>query len=149
MIYTDGQIYKTTSVSISHSAIVAFVEANPELRYSVAIVDHLRPYIDCPPSALIAAHWIIASVNGTNAADYFFHQLAHKSGEAEGSAILTLDRRLRKIKGVKGRYSPREFLALLIKAWNYDTTGKSARSLSITQNGQFSIPDVARLKTLD
>jgi hypothetical protein len=150
MIYTDGRIYKSGSTwGTSNGAIIAFIEANPELRRSVAVGQNVRRYVDCSAAVLAAAHWIIASVNNTETADHFFHQLAHKGGEAEGSAVLILDRRLRKVKAMQGRYSHREYLALLIKGWNYYATQTSAVKLNIVQRGQFSIPDVVRLKALD
>lgn len=149
MIYVDGRIYNDSRASISSGAVVSFIKANPELRESVATVGSYRPYIDCPPRALAVAHWIIANENGTTSADRFFHQLAHKGGEVEGSAILILDRRLREIKRTRAGYAPREYLALLIKAWNYYANDKSAKSLHMSQKGTFTIPPVERIRDLD
>ncbi len=116
MLYSDGRIYgNVRESSVSAAAVVAFVGDNPELRHSVTVVKRIGHYVDCPPRVIGVAHWIIANANDAEVADHFFHQLAYKGSEPEGSAVLALDRRLREIKRVRASYPARELLALLIK----------------------------------
>jgi len=145
LIFTDGRIYKDNKVqATSHSALVDFVDIHPELRHSVSTAQHVYAHLDCAPTVLAVAHWIIAAANNAEVADHFLNQLGSRAGEGEGSAILALDRRLREIRRTRAKYTQREFLALLIKGWNHYATGKSVEKLSIIQRGTFRIPAAAR-----
>jgi len=145
LVYSDGRIYKDNKVqATSHGAIVDFIDANPELRHSVAVGQQTYTRVDCYPTVLAVAHWIISSANTAEVADHFLGQLASRAGEAEGSAVLALDRRLREIRRVRASYTHRDFLALVIKGWNYYAADKPVGKLLITTSGAFRIPAAAR-----
>ena len=141
ILYRDGRIYKDNKAqAVSHGEIVDFVDFNPGIRESVAVGKATGHHVDCMGSVLSAAHFSIAEANDVDAATEFMHRLAFRTGEPAGSPVLALDKRLREIRKNRQTYSRREFLALVIKAWNFDARGQSASKLSITQRGAFAIP---------
>lgn len=142
IIYTDGRIYKDNKTqAVSHGEIVDFIDMNPLIRDSVTVGLSTYPHIDCSGSVLAAAHFIISEASGAEDATHFFHRLSTRAGEEDGSVVLALDKRLREIRRMRQSFTPREFLALLIKAWNFDVKGTPVQKLNITQRGEFRIPD--------
>ena len=88
----------------------------------------------------MVAHLAIAGVNGREDADCFVERLGTLVGEREGSPILALQSRLRHIRRNRTRVQNREYLALFLKAYNYDVRGRSITTLAATTKGQFVIP---------
>lgn len=141
IIYQDGRIYKDNKTqAVSHGEIVDFIDMNPQIRDSVAVGQATYHHVDCAGSILAAAHFIIADVAGSGAATAFMDRLASRAGEPDGSAVLALDRRLREIRRMRQTYTQREYLALVIKAWNFDIKGAPVSKLAIIQRGEFRIP---------
>jgi hypothetical protein len=148
LLYSDGRIYKDARVqATSHGAILVFIDANPELRHSVAVALRVYQRVDCYPSVLAVAHWIITCANNSDVADHFLNQLATLTGESQGSAVLALDRRFREIRRARAKHPRREILALIIKGWNYYAAGKAVDKLHITTRGTFRVPPARQCTT--
>lgn len=142
IIYTDGRIYRDNKTqAVSHGEILDFLERHPTIRQSIAEVGRAHRSIDAPTSPVIAAHWIISGVNDFPLATHYFHQLASRANEPEGSAVLAVDSRFREVRRNKTSLPPRNFIYLLVKGWNYYARDQRVRSMNITPRGQFSIPD--------
>lgn len=142
IVYRDGRIYKDSKVqAVSPGEIRSFIDTHPQLRRSVDRVPSIKTKIDAPPSAIAVAHWAVAERVGAQMADHYLHQLAFRSGEPEGSAVLAVDSRLRQLRSKRAAFSQRAYLALLIKGWNYYATDKRVTSLSATAGAR--VPAVA------
>jgi hypothetical protein len=145
VLITTGRIYQDTNVqAISGNDQDAILEAEPAVRHSVEIAARLKNSIDAPPTTLAVAHFLIAARSGTDAADLYITQLAHRTGEPAGSAIHAVDSRLREIRRNRQTYSTRELIYLLLKGWNYYAAGKSVAKLQTSPKGEFRLPVVAR-----
>lgn len=141
IVYGDGRIYKDNKTqAVSHGEIADFVDLNPSIRESVSIGQSVYYHVDCAGSVLAASHFIIAAANDADIATEFMHRLAFRTSEAPGSPVLALDKRLREIRRNRQQFPTREYLALVLKAWNFDAKGVSVQKLNITQRGEFRIP---------
>lgn len=142
LLYDSGRLYRDTKVqATSHSEIRAFLAAHPELRHSVDVAERARKGIDAPPTALAAAHWIIASKAGVSLADFYLSQLSTRTNEPDGSAVLAVDSRLRELRRNRTVLPARNVLYLLIKGWNYYAAGATVRRLAVQPKGEFRIPE--------
>jgi hypothetical protein len=140
-LWQTGAIYQSTlDHGVSSGEIEDFVKMNPSLRDSVQIVARNRSSIDGHPTPLVVAHLAIAGVNGRQDADCFVERLATLIGEREGSPILALQSRLRRIRANRTRVENREYLALFLKAYNYDVRGRSITTIATAHRGDFVIP---------
>lgn len=144
ILIADGRIYKNAKVqAVSHGEITDFVDLNPSLRDSVAVAQHAyQRGVDCPPTALAVSHHLIWEANSYEAATGFLERLATRVGEPELSPVLALDRRFREIRRNRAQHQNREYVALIVRAWNLDAQGKGASKLQIVQKGEFRIPKV-------
>jgi hypothetical protein len=139
-LWVSGRIYKDNKQQgVSHSEIRDFVAGHPDIRYSTNFINRHRN-IDIKPTPLVVAHWGIGRAAGEPAADTFVERLSSLVGEPRGSAVLALNSRLREMRRQKVDRPNRELLALVIKAWNYDVSGRPVASLTVTQRGAFKIP---------
>ncbi|HEY0889433.1 MAG TPA: hypothetical protein VGE38_07475 [Nocardioides sp.] len=140
IVYSDGRIYKDSKAqAVSPTEIQEFVDAHPLIRHSVSFVAGVKSKIDAAPSVLAAAHWIISEAAGAPVADHYLHQLAYRTGEPAGSAVLAVDSRLRQLRHKRSQYAQRAYLALLIKGWNYYARDGRITSLQISTSAK--IPD--------
>jgi hypothetical protein len=133
--------------SVSNEEILQVVESEPMLRHSVQISatsnrgGRMTPI---SPSVMAAAHWLIAQANGEEEATSFVTRVFTLSREREGSPVLALNRRANELSRQNIRVKTRDWLALVIKAWNYDAEGKAVNKLALyTKSGEYVLPDVA------
>ena len=146
LLYSDGRIYRDRKVQeVSHGELLEFLEENPDLRESVKFVyAHTRP-VDLKPTAKIVAHWLFSRAADAEQANLFFELLASRAGLPAGSPILALDSRIREMRRQRVFSTTREELFLIVKAWNYWRTGRTASKLSAkSKSGEVRIPAVAR-----
>ena len=145
LLVDTKRIYRDTRLqAVSPGELIDFLAVNPEVRASVASAASNRKGIDCTPSAMACAHWLIANAAGRGMADHYFGQLSSRSNEPDGSAVLAVDSRLREIRRLKATHSQREYVYLLVKGWNHYAKGNSVRSLPIRPKGEFRIPAAVR-----
>lgn len=74
----------------------------------------------------------------------YVSQLATRTGEPEGSAVLAVDSRLRQVRRNRAAYPQRAFVALLIKGWNYYARGAEVTTLTMSTDAR--IPEPSRWK---
>lgn len=146
LIYSDGRLYRDRKVqSTSNGELLEFLEENPDIRESVAFIYANAKKVDLTPTAKIVTHWLFARASDRAQADLFYELLSTRIGLPAGSPILALDSRIREMRRQRVRLTHREELYLLVKAWNYWRTGRSAVKLSAkSKTGDLRIPTVAR-----
>lgn len=137
-IYSDNKNWRATD-----SEITDFIEQNPLVDHIASYVSTVKAHIDCSPSALGAAYWLIQQVNGTSLAEHYLDQLATRENEPAGSAVLAVDSRLRSIRRDRSPYPRRDFVRLLIRGWNYYAVDKRTSSILMTSRGEFRLPEIA------
>lgn len=125
LIWHRGLMFKDNKVAqlITAPQIQEWVAANDDL---VRIGNENHKQIisnDGPPSVALTAFYKFTEIDPDDAA-MFFRALATGIGLAEGSPILALDRRLRRLRRDGLKMSTRDHLALFIQAWNAFRTGK-------------------------
>lgn len=133
--------------TISHSEIIKTLDEHPEIRRSVEIASQARNKTMTPiaPSVLGAAHWMIAQENGYADADIFLWRVIHLTQERDGSPVLALARRCNEIKRQQQRVQHRDYLAMVIKAWNLDAKNKTAVKIATySKTGQYVLPEVIK-----
>lgn len=134
---------------ISVPEVLSVVEAHPEIKRCAEIAMRGKRDSATPiaPSTQGTAHWMIAQVNGWGDADIFVHRVQTCANEKLGSPVLALQRRCNEIRRSNQRVGHRDYLAMMIKTWNLDATGKTANRISTTsRNGVYVLPKVIRLR---
>lgn len=132
---------------ISHSEIIQTLEEHPEIRHctEVAMQGRQKSMTPIAPSVLGAAHWMIAQENGYADADIFLWRIINLTQEREGSPVLALARRCNEIRRTQTRVQHRDYLAMVIKAWNLDAKGKTAVKIATySKTGNYVLPDVVK-----
>lgn len=137
-IYGDNKYARATD-----SEIEDFIAANPVVEHIASYVSTIKSHVDCSPSAIGGAYWLIQEVNGTSLTEFYLDQLATRQNEPSGSAVLAVDSRLRSIRRERTPYTQREIVAFLIRGWNYYAVDKRVSTLPMTTRGEFRIPEVA------
>lgn len=136
--------------AISDDMMVDFLDEHPNLRHSVAEAVSATKgngRVMCSATALAVAHWLINEVGNDQAlADRFLSQLRSRANEPVGSAILAVDNRLRSISAQKQKFATRDYVLLLIKAWNYWATNRPVTKFEmVRKNGAaFDLPRIER-----
>lgn len=143
-IKSNGMIGKRYE-SASMDEILTVINEEASLRYSVEAAMSTRNMMTpISQSILAAAHWMIAKTNGDDEATAFIRRIATLSGEAPGSPVLALSKRANEIRRQSIRVKKRDWLALIIKAWNYDATGRGVNKIALySKTGEFVLPEVA------
>lgn len=135
------------SQSISNSEILDVIRDHPDIVSSTEAASAARQKSMTPiaPSVLGAAHWMISQVNGRADADIFLWRIASLTGERDGSPVLALARRCNEIRRMQQRVQHRDYLAMVIKAWNLDARDKSVVKISTySKTGGYVLPEVAK-----
>lgn len=145
MFVADGRIYRDSQImaQATTSEIEDFLIDHPELRDATSIASKYRGNIDTPPTAIGVAYWLISNRNGTSLAEHFISQVATRTNEPAGSAILAVDSRLREIKRSNATFAVRNHVYLLLKGWNHYAADRQVRVLPIKPKGDFRLPEVA------
>lgn len=146
IIYSDGRIYKDRKVqAVSNGEMGDFLDAEgTALPASVAWVSARARKVDIPPTVKAVAHWLFVDTAGRNAADGFFEALDSRTGLEKGSPILALDSRLRELRRNRTHATHRQYLYLVVKAWNHWRSGKAVATLSVQpKGGDARIPKVS------
>ena len=142
--HIDKGTINAARYTVSNEEILSTLDKHPEVRHSTQIAMSSRGGMTpISPSVLGAAHWMISRVNGTAEADAFLHRIITLTSESEGSPVLALARRANEIKRNQMRVNYRDYLALVIKAWNYDAANKTVNKLNLySKTGEFVLPAV-------
>lgn len=133
--YTAGSALEGKAVATTHTEILVFVDANPDLREAVALATHYRNGIDMPQSVLSLSCWVLTKVDAEGCA-IFTAQLAEKTHLKKGDAILALVNRLGEIRRTGRRATNSDYLSLVFRAWNYYwRKNESVQTLPLRKGG--------------
>lgn len=146
MVLVDsGRIYRDTRMQkVSVPEAFAYLNENPEARDACLVGVNLTKRLDCAPTPLAAAYELIRRANGTVVAQRFIEALTTRANEAEGSPILALDRRMREGKRHKQNYPTRNWVYIILTAFNKWVLGQSVGQLAIGPRAgtEFRLPTV-------
>lgn len=136
---------------VTNFAMEQWLDEHPEVRHSVATASRFVKRIEAPPRVLGVTHYFIAERNTPEIADMFYHQIATRAGEPEGSAVHAIDSRLRQVRRARATYEAKHFVAFFIRGWNAYAVGRSVRSLVLEQpeGALFKMPEIARASRLE
>jgi hypothetical protein len=138
--WVNNRLFKsTTRGCTSKPQVTEWVLANQPLLEKLSQTDFNK--MDAPGSAVGAFALSIIQTSPARAFR-FLKQLHDGTGLSEGDPILALDRRLRNIRKSGQRVSQREYLALLIKAWNAWVMGDRVQKLQIPQMVEENFPEL-------
>lgn len=131
ILYTSGRMFRDRKEQqVSTAEIQEFVANNPDLEAAVELASLHQKRIDARPSVVSLTYWLCARVD-LEAASTFIDLLATRVGQEQGSPILALDNRLRRLRDARVHTSQRDQLFLFLKTWNYWRKGESVTSISL------------------
>lgn len=125
LLWEGGYLFRDSraaSASVTTPTIEAWVEENADLVAQVCEYLQSLRNTDAPPSTTFAAAIAFHRIDPAMSKE-FFHSLA-AGGKPVGHPINTLDKRLQRIRRESQRLSTRDYLALLIQAWNAYRCGR-------------------------
>lgn len=132
---------------ISTEEVLNTVEEHQEILHSAALTNTTRAksMTPLPANVLGTAHWMIAQVNGYSEADQFLYRVVYLSNEPEGSPVLALARRCNEIRRMQQKVAHRDYLSMVIKAFNYDVDGRKVSKIATySKTGAYELPDVKK-----
>lgn len=139
LIWTSGLLFRDTKVAhaaMTSPRIEAWVDEHPTEVANLQRVLGLCKQNDAPPSVAGAAA-LAFMARDAEAAVQFFTLLARGAG-TEGHPIVTLDKRLQRIRREGLRMPNRDYLALFILAWNAWRDGKSLTKFQRPRGGRWA-----------
>lgn len=140
VLYTTGRIFRDNrEQGVSTAMIREFVDENDDLHAAVEHASQLRSRIDAKPTVMALGVWLTNRLDLTESAE-FWHKLSSRTDQHEGSPILALDDRLRRIRAGRIRTSQRDELFLICRAWNYWRKSQSVTSLQLPVNTAKNFP---------
>jgi hypothetical protein len=131
ILYSTGRMFRDSKEQrVSTAEIQEFVAEHDDLLGAVELASLNQKRIDARPTVVALAYWLFAQVD-MEAASTFINELSSRVGQTEGSPILALDNRLRRLRDARVRTSQREQLFLFCKAWAYWRKGETVVSISL------------------
>lgn len=138
--YDTGLLFRDNKLSGSITAPVIQEYVNDhsdEIAFVQPLLGAVRR-ADAPPSVVGAFAVIAARVHGEDAA-IFLTQLDDLVGMSKGHPIHTLDKRLRRIRRERIKFSNRDYLALFIQAFNAWRAGRQITQFPRPSGGSWSV----------
>lgn len=136
--WRENRLFKSITRSpISKPRVIQWVEANPARLRDLNATKWRR--IDAPLSASGAFVLQILELDPVRAVQ-FIDQLVSGADLQSGDPILALINRLRNIRKYGHKLSPREYLALFIKAWNAWVSGERVTKIQVGEISAQSFP---------
>lgn len=143
ILHERGQLASEGSGDITHTEIVDYVIAHPDLHDVMSAATGLAGRIDTTTTALACAMHLIAEHDGFDAARDFFDSLADLVGLEKGDPILAVVSRLRSLRTANSRAKNRQIVDLLIRAYNMRKQGKKVRTIQLQAVKGFVLSEVA------
>lgn len=119
---------ETKIATPTHSEIVAFVEAHPEIDRAAEVAMSYYPAIDIAPSVLIVAFMKLSAID-YEAAVGFYHALARLDFAGEGDPRAALVKRIVSSRRNSETLKQMTALAMLLRTWNFWRTDKKILKL--------------------
>lgn len=136
LLHHNGLLFKDThrKAEVTEAVITAYVDANHEtIESMLSMGNEVQRNRGVQPSLAGAAALLFLNIDADAARD-FFH-LLHTGAGTEGHPIVTLDRRMWKIKEDRKIMSERDRLAMVIQAWNAWRQGRQLTRFSRPKDG--------------
>lgn len=133
LLFRDNQVATST---LTTAEIEKFVNENE------GVVERLNNYAhslrapDAPPSVTWAAAIAFDAIHPDLAHDFFTH--LHQGGTPLGHPINALDKRLQRIRKEGLKLSTRDYLAVIIQAWNAWRDGKDVHKFQKPRGGKWT-----------
>ncbi len=135
--------------AISTAEVWETLEKHPDLRISaeIALNNKQRSMTPIPPNVMGIAHWMIMQANGQEIADWFIEKVVTMEGESSATVIGALSRRCNELKRQRVRVPHRDYLLMMIRAWNLVAEGKHQKRIyQKTKLKNFVLPQAKRVK---
>ena len=116
---------------VSHSDIIAFIDAHPLLLWAVEQMRPLRNKADCAPAIITYSLFRFAEINKVEAL-IFWHDVVEKVNLPANDPALTLGQRLATARRNAERIDRTSLVAMIFRAWNYRRTGETIGHLKAT-----------------
>jgi hypothetical protein len=139
IVWQSGLMFRDTSVAglITSAQIQAWVADNADLVELEHELHGKLSLVDGAPSVSTAAAFSFARVDRDEAIN-FISLLASGADLYEGHPILTLDKRLRRIRKEGIKVSNRDLLAFFVQAWNAWRDGRQMSKFQRPRGGSWS-----------
>lgn len=138
IVWTEDMLFRDTKVqsTISSARIEAWVDDHPdEVEFYLSILK-LTKQNDAPPSIAGAASLGFALIDKAATVE-FFTLLARGAG-TQGHPIVTLDKRLQRIRREGLKVAHRDYLAFFIQAWNAWRDGRQMTKFQRPRGGTWN-----------
>lgn len=142
-----GYLFRDNKIaqSITTPVIVEYVETHAaDIEFFQKNIRRITQ-VDVPPS-ISGAFFIMANRIDPAGAAEFLSQVYSMTGMSEGHPILTLDRRLRKIRRESLNTPYRDYLAFLILAWNAWRDGRRMTKFQRPWGGSWSVENFPEMR---
>lgn len=139
LLWSEGLMFRDSHIattSITSPQIEQFVESNHDLIERVGAYGHALRSVDAPPSVTWAAAFAFDRIHPDLAHDFFIH--LSQGGTPVGSPINALDKRLGRIRREGLKLSTRDYLALIVQAWNAWREGKTVQKFQKPRGGKWT-----------
>lgn len=139
LIWQTGLLFRDNKVAVATITtpyIEEWVAENPDDAEFLRKVSTSAKQNDAPPSVAGAAAIAFGRIDPEKAVE-FFHLLSHGAG-TQGHPIVTLDKRLQRIRREGLRTTNRDFLSLFILAWNAWRDGRTMTKFQRPRGGSWS-----------
>ena len=114
----------------SHEEIIAYIAANPDLRYACEFAMPLARGADCPPAVAVHSFMILSRLDTFEAAR-FWVGLSNGAGLEAGDPVLTLRNRFSEARRGKEKLGRHAYLSAIYRAWNYRREGKTLTMIKL------------------
>lgn len=126
---------------VSHSEILATIEANPDLESAVAFIRPLTRKSEVPPVMAAYTYMIMRRISAQDAAE-FWVAMSEKVGLKAGDPVLALSNRFAEARRSRERLKRSIQLSLIYRAWNARRHGKTMTFIRVNspKGGLVAIP---------
>jgi hypothetical protein len=119
----SGRLGSGSRGEVSHSEVLAVIDANPDLAEAADFTSTFARKTDCPPSVVAYTYLILRRIDPKEAAE-FWVGVAEKVGLDRGDPILALSHRLAEARRSREALSRGVLVSMVFRAWNARRDGK-------------------------
>lgn len=139
LVWSQGYMFRDTKAAkgaITTPAIEEWVDNNPVAVEQISSLVHLAKQNDAPPSVCVAAAIEFFRIDPEATIEFF--TLLSRGAGTEGHPIVTLDKRLQRVRREGVKMPNRDFLALIITAWNAWREGRVMAKFQRPRGGAYN-----------
>lgn len=121
---------RTFKAQRSHTEILEWVDAHPDISDAAATATSLRDRIDAAPSVMAYVIWRCSRASGRATAE-FFESIANSATDGKGDPRATLIARLQNARRNNESLSQAAQVSLLMRTWNAWRKGEKVQRLQV------------------